>query len=73
MSPKSCTISELIVTKNIRSKGVGTMLINYAEKYFKNQGCEYVYVDGFEPNNSALKFYEKNNYQTRMRTLGKKL
>ena len=73
LSPKSCTISELIVTKNIRSKGVGTMLINYAEKYFKNQGCEYVYVDVFEPNNSALKFYEKNNYQTRMRTLGKKL
>jgi len=39
------------------------------EAYFKNSGCEYVYLDVFWPNTWAIDFYRKLGYQDRMLTM----
>ncbi len=64
--PKRGEITELIVSKEARSKGIGNMLINEMEKYFKSLGCEYVLVDVFAYNDNAIKFYDKMGYHSRM-------
>lgn len=71
--PKRGEITELIVTKNTRSKGIGKALIDMMEEYFKSLGCGYIIVDVFAYNDNALKFYEKNNYHPRMITSIKKI
>ena len=64
--PKRGVITELVVTKNIRSKGIGKELMKRIEEYFLAQGCEYVLIDVFAYNNKALEFYDKNGYHPRM-------
>lgn len=71
--PKRGEISELIVTNKIRGKGVGQLLIDKMEEYFKIMGCEYVIVDVFAYNENAIKFYAKGGYHPRMYTNIKKL
>ena len=63
--PKCGEISELIVSKTARSKGIGQKLMQKIEKYFKSIGCEYINVDVFAYNKNAINFYEKNGYHTR--------
>ena len=71
--PKEGEIIELIVTKKVRSKGIGNALMNKIETYFKSVGCEYVLVDVFAYNENAIKFYNKKGYHARMYTDIKKL
>ena len=71
--PKRGEITELIVTKKVRSKGVGQMLMNKMEEYFKNMGCEYIHVDVFRYNENGIKFYKKSGYHTRMLNMIKKI
>lgn len=71
--PKRGEITELIVSKNVRSKGIGNMLMNKMEEYFKSDGCEYILVDVFAYNENAIKFYDKNGYHSRMYTNIKKI
>ena len=71
--PKRGIITELIVTKKTRSKGVGQQLMNKMEEYFKSVRCEYVLVDVFAYNEPAIKFYDKKGYHPRMYTNIKKL
>jgi len=71
--PKRGEITELIVTKKVRSNGVGKELMNKMEGYFKNMGCEYIHVDVFGYNENGIKFYEKNGYHTRMLNMIKKI
>lgn len=63
---KRGVITELVVTKNIRSKGIGKELIEKIEDYFIEQNCEYVLIDVFAYNNRALEFYDRNGYHPRM-------
>lgn len=71
--PKRGEISELIVTNKIRGKGVGQLLIDKMEEYFKIMDCKYVIVDVFAYNENAIKFYAKGGYHPRMYTNIKKL
>ena len=71
--PKRGEITELIVSKNIRSKGIGNMLMNTIEEYFLSENCEYVLVDVFAYNDHAIGFYSNNGYHSRMITNIKKL
>lgn len=71
--PKEGEITELIVSKNIRCKGVGQLLIDKLEEYFKSVNCEYVLVDVFGYNDNAMKFYYKKGYHPRMTTCIKKI
>ena len=64
--PKEGEITELIVTSKIRSKGVGQLLMNKMEKYFKSVGCEYILVDVFAYNQNGINFYGKQGYHPRM-------
>lgn len=71
--PKSGEVSELVISKDTRGKGIGQKLMNKMEEYFKSIGCEYVFVDVFAYNENAINFYEKNGYHGRMMTDIKKL
>ena len=71
--PKQGEIIELIVSKNTRNKGVGQLLMNKLEEYFKSLDCEYILVDIFAYNDNALKFYHKQGFDPRMMTSIKKI
>ena len=71
--PKRGEITELIVTKKTRSKGVGQLLMDKMEKYFLENGCEYVLVDVFAYNDIGINFYSKNNYHSRMNIMIKEI
>ena len=71
--PKRGIITELMVSKNNRSNGVGTKLIRKLEDYFKSKSCEYVLVDVFAYNDIGNNFYNKNGYHNRMYTSIKKI
>ena len=64
--PKYGDITELIVSKNVRSKGIGKALMEHMEEYFKSVGCEYVHVDVFAYNEIEINFYQKQGYHARM-------
>ena len=71
--PKEGRITELIVSKKVRSKGIGNALMKKMEDYFKSLGCEYILVDVFAYNEPAISFYHKNGYHSRMITKIKKI
>lgn len=71
--PKRGVITELIVSNKVRSKGIGKLLMQKMEKYFKDQGCEYILVDVFAYNGNAKAFYERCGYHSRMITNIKKI
>ena len=71
--PKTGIITELIVSKNLRSTGIGQKMIDRMEEYFNSIGCEYILVDVFAYNENAFNFYSKKNYHSRMHTMIKKL
>ncbi len=71
--PKRGEVTELVIAKNARNKGVGKLLLQKIEKYFNSLECEYVIIDVFAYNEGAINFYNKNGYHTRMITNIKKL
>ena len=71
--PKSGDITELIVTSKVRSKGVGKMLMEKLEDYFKSKGCLYIHVDVFAYNEIGINFYNKCGYHPRMHNFIKKI
>ena len=71
--PKWGNITELIVSKNSRSGGVGKKLINKMEEYFKSIGCQYVLIEVFGYNDNAINFYQNRGYHTRMLDMIKKI
>lgn len=70
-APKRARITELIVSKNIRSNGIGTQLLNAMEVYLKDIGCKDILLEVFAYNKNAIKFYEKNGYHVRMTDMTK--
>lgn len=71
--PKRGIITELVVKKDIRGKGIGKKLLAKLEKYFKSMDCEYVLIDVFAYNDNAINFYNNNEYHARMITNIKKI
>ena len=71
--PKRGIITELIVTSNVRTNGIGQKLMEAMEQYFKDNNCEYVLVDVFAYNENAINFYKKREYHPRMYVDIKKL
>lgn len=66
-------VLDLIVSKNHRSGGAGTALLQAMEDYFRKHECEYICVDVFAPNKGAYTFYENNSYSPRNIELYKRL
>lgn len=71
--PKRGEITEFIVSKKVRSIGLGTKLMKKMEDYFKSVGCEYILVDVFAYNNNGINFYNSKGYHNRMHTMIKKI
>lgn len=71
--PKEGIITELVVSKNCRSNGIGQQLIKKMEVYFLSVECEYILIDVFAYNENAIKFYGKSGYHNRMHTMIKKI
>ena len=63
--PRKGEVTELIVSKKVRSSGIGQKLMNKMESYFKELGCEYIVIDVFAYNKNAIKFYEKLGFHSR--------
>ena len=63
--PKCGVVTELVVSKNVRGKGIGKKLMQVMEEYFKSIGCEYISIEVFAYNKNAIKFYESEGYHTR--------
>lgn len=72
-APKRGRVTELIVTKKIRIKGIGKQLLDKITEYFEEQNCEDILIGVFVYNESAIKFYENNNYHTRMIEMTRKI
>lgn len=70
---KTGEVLELIVSKKNRGSGVGKILLNKMEDYFKNIGCIRTNIEVFGPNVSGLNFYEENGYVVRDMIVSKKL
>ncbi len=63
--PKRGEVIELIISKKVRSNGIGSKLIKKMEDYFRSINCEYVVIDVFAYNDAAINFYKKQGYHTR--------
>lgn len=72
-APKRGRVTELVVSKKCRSRGVGKQLLNVIENYFKEEGCKGVLIDVFAYNENAQKFYYKNGYFNRSIEVMKKI
>lgn len=70
--PKIGFISDLVVTKEDRGKGVGKVLLKRAEDYFAEYECEYMQFEVFAPNTDAFEFYKKSGYEINCMYLSKK-
>lgn len=57
--PKRGRITELVVSKGARSKGIGTKLLKAMEEHLKSVGCEDILIGVFGYNSKAINFYEK--------------
>ncbi|MBP5678264.1 MAG: GNAT family N-acetyltransferase [Bacilli bacterium] len=71
--PKTGEVTELIISKHIRGKGLGDKLMKKMERYFQEKGCTYMGIDVFAYNENAIHFYEKEGYHNRMHHVIKKL
>lgn len=71
--PKEGEITELIISKHIRGKGLGQQLMTKMETYFRDKGCDYIIIDVFAYNENAIRFYDKKGYHNRMHTVIKKI
>ena len=72
-APKRGKITDLVVSKNTRNNGIGSILLKTMENYLKSVGCKDILLDVFRYNEKAFSFYEKNGYHTRLIEMTKKL
>ena len=70
---KTGSVIELIVKSNVRGNGIGGLLLEKIEEYFRNINCKRINIEVFGPNKKGLNFYEKNGYIPRDIIVSKKL
>lgn len=59
-------ILELIVSEKYRGKKIGSVLMSKIEDYFRQQDCDVIRLEVFEPNHSARNFYKHQGYDERV-------
>lgn len=64
--PKRGRITELVVAREYRGKGIGNVLLDAMKTYLKNNGCKKILIAVFGYNENAIKFYKKNGFHIRM-------
>ena len=58
-------VLEIVVKAGTRGRGVGTMLMNKLEEYFKENNCDISGVGVLVPNKNAHRLYSKLGYEDR--------
>ena len=56
-APKRGKITDLVVSKNTRNNGIGSILLKTMENYLKSVGCKDILLDVFGYNEKAFSFY----------------
>lgn len=59
---KSLIIHRLSVKSSCQRQGIATKLMNFSEKYAKENGYSSIKLDAFSDNKTALNLYEKRGY-----------
>ena len=62
-------LQDLDVTEELRSQGIGTMLINACKDYGKAKGADFMRTQVFPQNTRGMKFYERAGFSEKMKTL----
>lgn len=57
-------LSQIIVSKEMRGRGIGALLLKKFETIAKNKKCHIAYLETSEKHNDALKFYKNHGYKT---------
>lgn len=70
---KEGKIVELVVSEKHRGGGIGRILMEKIEEYFREQNCEYIRVGCFAQNTGTHSFYEKCGYGDRYIEMLKKI
>ncbi len=71
--PKRGRVLEIIVKKEYRRRGIGHMLMQKLEDYFRSVDCEYIILEVLSYNKTAIAFYNYNNFHERTEAKIKKL
>lgn len=58
-------IVELFVSSKYRNFGIGKQLMSKMENYLRENKCDVIRIEVFEPNKAAHNFYKKLHYQDR--------
>lgn len=66
-------VLELVVKTGYRGRGVGTMLMNRLEEYFKENNCDMSGVGVLFPNKNAHRLYNKLGYEDKSIYMAKDL
>lgn len=66
-------ISEVYVAPDHRGKGIAGELMDRAEKWADDRGCEYVTLSVNADNETARQVYESRGYETRRHKMDKRL
>ncbi len=72
-SPKRGRVTELVVTREARRKGIGKKLLAHMEEYFQSIGCKAVLLGVFGYNEHAKDFYHSSGYKDRYIEVMKKI
>lgn len=62
-------LQDLVVTKKLRSRGTGTLLLNAAKQYGKKKGADFFRTQVFPQNKDGMRFYERNGFSLKMLTI----
>ena len=68
-SETSLYLQDLVVTAEYRSKGIGTLLMEEAKKYGKENGADFFRTQVFPQNTDGMRFYERNGFSAKMITI----
>lgn len=58
-------VTQLFVKMPYRGKGIGRSLLDRIEQYFKDEGCESMWIMVFKPNECAYEFYQRHGFVDR--------
>lgn len=70
---KTGSVIELIVKNGVRGNGIGKLLLNKIENYFKSIDCKRINIEVFGPNKRGLNFYNQNGYIIRDMIVSKRI
>lgn len=58
-----CYIANIAVSKDERRKGIGRLLLRFAEKRAKDKNCSFISLEVRVSNEGAVALYESENYE----------